>query len=96
MLAIETKEIIISEELKRKVEMVCRFTNKKANIHNGSIRSIKKTNVAYVEPHRIVIDDITYLMFDESDYVFINDLYTKILFKDLEDYISKIKQLVKN
>ena len=96
VLTIETKEIVISDELKRKVEMVCRFTNTKATIHNGSIRSIKKTNVAYVEAHRIVINNITYLMFDESDNVFVNDLYTKISFKDLENYIKSNKPLEEN
>jgi len=42
MLTIETKEMVISDELKRKVGMVCRFTNSKVKICNGSIRSSKK------------------------------------------------------
>ena len=91
MLTIETKEIIMSNELKRKVEIVCRFTNTKAKIHNGSIVSIKKTNVAFVSPHVVVINDISYLMYDETDVVFINDLSIKIKFKDLEAHIKKHK-----
>ena len=54
MITIETKEIIISEELKRKVEMICRFTNTKPVMKNGSIRSLKGTNIAYVEPHQAI------------------------------------------
>ena len=95
MLTIETKEIVISDELKRKVEMICRFTNSKVKICNGSIRSIKKTNAAFVEPHQIIIGGTRYLMFDENDYVFVNNLYNKISFKDLESHINNVKCLKK-
>ena len=89
MLQVETKEIKISEELKRKIEMICRFTNTKPTIKNGSIRNIKGTNIAYVEPHQIFIKDNMYLIYDESDIVFINNLYNSIYLKDLENYIKQ-------
>ena len=38
MLTIETKKLEISDKSNRKVEMVCRFTNTKANIENGCIK----------------------------------------------------------
>lgn len=60
MLTIETKELEISDKLKRKVEMICRFTNTKAKIENGSIQSIKNTNIAYVKPHIITIKNNEY------------------------------------
>ena len=40
-MTIETKEIIISEELKRKVEMICRFAYVDYEFINGNIKSIK-------------------------------------------------------
>lgn len=88
MLPIETKELEISEKLKRKVEMVCRFTNTKPIYQKGSIKSIKKTNIAYVRPHVITIKNNKYLMFEETDYVFVNGYEKKIMFKDLEKYIK--------
>ena len=51
MLTIETKELEISEKLKRKVEIICKFACIKPNIKNGNIKSIKGTNIAYVKPH---------------------------------------------
>ena len=48
-MTIETKELVISEELKRKVEMICRFTNVKYSIINGNVKSIKNTNIAIVK-----------------------------------------------
>ena len=88
MLTIETKKLEISDKSNRKVEMVCRFTNTKANIENGCIKRIKETNVAYVRPHVIIIKNNKYLMFEESDYIFINGYEKKIMFIDLENYIK--------
>ena len=87
-MTIETKELVISEELKRKVEMICRFAYVDYSITNGSVKSIKNTNIAYVKPHRVKIKDINYLLFDESDDIFINGYEKKIKFKDFEDYIK--------
>ena len=50
-MTIETKELVISEELKRKVEMICRFAYVDYEFINGNIKSIKNTNIAYVKPH---------------------------------------------
>ena len=66
MLKIETKELKISE-LKRKIEIIGRFTNTTPIISNDSIKNITGTNVAYVMPHIIVIKNNKYLIFDECD-----------------------------
>ena len=84
MLNIETKELKISDKLKRKIEMIGRFTNTTPIINNGSIKNITGTNVAYVMPHIIVIKNNKYLMFDECDDVCVNTFKSKISFKDLE------------
>jgi len=91
VLTIETKEINISEDLRRKIEMICKFASSKAKFFNGSVRSIKGTNVAYVQPHRIVINNISYLIFDESNKVFVNNLYCEISLSDLEKHIKDNK-----
>ncbi len=87
-MTIETKELVISEELKRKVEMICKFAHVSYSITNGSIKSIKNTNIAYVKPHIIKIKNNNYLMFEECDDIFINSYKQKIKFKDFEEYIK--------
>ena len=87
-MTIETKKLVISEELKRKVEMICRFANIKYTIINGNIKSIKNTNIAMVKPYIVKIKDIDYLVFDECYDTFINGYKEKIEFKDLEEYIK--------
>lgn len=88
MLTIETKELEISIELKRKVEMICKFACAKPTITNGNIKSIKRTNIAYVKPHIIKVNNIDYLMFDECEDIFVNGYDEKIKFKDFEHYIK--------
>ena len=87
-MTIETKELVISDKLKRKVEMICRFAYVDYSIINGSVKSIKNTNIAMVKPHIVKIKDITYLIFDECDDIFINGYDKKIKFKDFEEYIK--------
>ena len=87
-MTIETKELKISEELKRKVEMVCRFANVKYTIINGNIKSIKNTNIAMIKPHIVKIKGIDYLVFDDCNDIFINGYKEKIKFKDFEEYIK--------
>ena len=58
MLTIETKELNISEELKKKVDMICKFACVKPTITHGNIKNINGTNIVYVMPHVITINKI--------------------------------------
>lgn len=94
MLKIETKELKISDKLKRQIDMIGRFTNTTPVINNGCVKNIIGINVAYVMPHIIVIKNNKYLMFDECDVVYINTFNNKIEFKDL-DYKKKMTEVYK-
>lgn len=88
MINITKQEITIDKSLKKKLEFVCSFCNTNLNIENGSIRKIDKTNLTYVEPHRIFINNITFLVFNYSDEIYIENLNTKIKISELENYIK--------
>ena len=90
MLNIETKELKISDKLKRKIEMIGRFTNTTPITNNGSIKNITGTNVAYVMPHIIVIKNNKYLIFDECDDVYINTFNSKISFDYHNNYATPV------
>ena len=87
-MTIETKELKISNELKGKVEMICKFAYVEYSFINGSIISFKNTNIAYVKPHILKVKDNDYLIFEDSENVFINGYNNKIKFKDLEQYLK--------
>ena len=59
-------------------------------IENGSLRTIERTKLSYVEPHRIIIKGITFLAFNYETNIYIENLSNKILIKDLEEYIKSI------
>lgn len=89
MINIISKEIPIEKDLKKKIEFICDFCNTTPTIINGSIRKIDKTNLTYVEPHRIYIKNNLYLAFNYSSEIYVNNLGKKIKLSELEDYIKQ-------
>lgn len=51
------------------------FLNLKGKLEKGNIINIPKTNITYIEPHKLVINNITYLFFNEYKNV---SIYTNI------------------
>ncbi len=90
MVNIIKEEITIEESLKRKIEFICEFAKTTPTIINGNIRKIDKTNLTYIEPHRIIIKGINFLAFNYSNEIFIENLSNKIKLSDLEDYIKAL------
>ncbi|MBP3920231.1 MAG: hypothetical protein J6D28_01560 [Bacilli bacterium] len=87
-MTIETRELVISEELKKKVDMICRFACVKYVLFNGSIINIKNTNIAYTKPHILKVNGNDYLILEECEEVFINGYNERIKFKDLGEYLK--------
>ena len=88
MLSIIKKEINISEELKSKIEWTCRLKQVTPEIINGSLRIVEHTNLAYVEPHRVIIKGKLYLFFNEQNYFYIDSLENKYPLSKLNLYIE--------
>lgn len=90
MISITTKELEIENDLKRKIEFICDFCNTKPTIMNGNIRNIDKSNLSYVEPHRIIIKGITFLVFNYPKTLYVDNLSNKLELKDLETFIKEL------
>ena len=88
MVNIIKEELSLEESLRKKIEFICEFAKVQPTIINGSIRKIDKTNLTYIEPHRIIINDITFLAFNYSNEIFIENLSNKIKLSELENYIN--------
>ncbi len=88
MINIIKQELKIDETLKKRLEIICDFCNTTLEIINGSIRKVDKTNLSYIEPHRIIIKNNTFLVFNYSNEVYINNLSKKIKLTELENYIK--------
>ncbi len=90
MVNITKKELEIDNELKKRIEFICSFCNTTPTIINGNIRKINKTNLNYIEPHRIIIKGITFLAFNYSSEIFVENLSNKIKLSDLESFIKQL------
>ena len=84
------EQLQFEESLKQRLEFICEFSKTTPIFINGSIRKIDKTNLSYVEPHRVIVKNITLLVFNYSNDVYINNLSKKIKLAELEDYLRNI------
>ena len=83
------EELQFEESLKQRLEFICEFAKVKPIFLNGSIRKIEKTNLSYIEPHRVIIKNNLYLFFNEHDYFYVRDLRTKYPLSKLQEYIAR-------
>ena len=84
------QEIEFEKCLKQRLEFICEFVGATPVFINGSIRKIEKTNLSYIEPHRIIIKNTTFLVFNYSNDVYISNLARKIKLSELEEYLKSL------
>ena len=82
------EKLDIDEVLEKQIKNILKFLNIKSKIVKGNIIHIPKTNIAYIEPHKLEINNITYLFFNEFEN---NTLEESIPFNDLETHIKANK-----
>jgi len=93
VIKIITQELEIKSNFKQRLEFICKFFHIKPTIINGSIRKIDKTNLSYKEPHRIIVEDTTFLAFNYSTDIYVGSLNKKIQLVELKDYWNFSKDL---
>lgn len=82
------EQLDIEENLNKKITNILKFLNIKNKLQRGYIINIPKTNLAYIEPHKLVINNISYLFFNDCNNVYINTIETYIPINELENYIK--------
>ena len=73
-LKIIKQELQFEECLKQRLEFICEFAKVPPTFINVSIRKLGKTNLTYIEPHKVIIKSITFLVFNYSNDVYISNL----------------------
>ncbi len=86
-------ELKMSPELIKRINFATNYTNIKVDILNGSIITLEPTNIAYVEPHKLEVNNKTFIFFNESSYFFIDDLTNKE--KEKNNFIKEAKESTK-
>lgn len=90
MVNVIKQEVRMEESLRKRLEFICEFCKVESTIINGNLRMIDKINLTYLEPHRIIINGITFLAFNYSNEIFIENLNNKIKLSELENYLKNI------
>lgn len=85
------EKLDIDETLNKRINNLLKFVNIKSKLINGNIIHILKTNLAYIEPHKLIINEITYLFFNNCENVYINTLKQSISLNELERHIKANK-----
>ena len=85
------EKLNIDETLNKRINNLLKFVNIKSKLINGNIIHISRTNLAYIEPHKLIINEITYLFFNNCENVYINTLEQSILLNELERHIKANK-----
>lgn len=89
MINIVKKKINMSDELKAKINWSCKFNSKSYQIIEGTLRVVEHTNIAYVEPHKVIIDNKLYLFFNEQETFYMGNLKKKLPLSELSEYIAR-------
>ena len=84
------EEIQFEESLKQRLEFICEFSKVNPTFVNGSIRKLDKSNLSYIEPHKVIVKNITLLFFNYSNDLYISNLARKIKLSELETYLKSI------
>ena len=84
------EELQFEESLKQRLEFICEFSKVTPTFINGSNKKIESTNFSYIEPHRVVIKNTTFLVFNYSNDVYISNLAKKIKLSELEEYLKAL------
>ena len=87
------EKLEISKELQRKINNLGKFNGQKLKLVEGSIITIPKTNIAYIEPYKLETDGDTYLIFGKNEIIYIskNNITNKISLQELEEVIRNAK-----
>ncbi len=78
------QKLQFEECLKQRIEFICEFFKVTPAFINGSIRKLEKTHLTYIEPHKVIIKNITFLVFNYSNDVYVLYLTKKIKLSELE------------
>lgn len=86
-----TKDVIPYDcEVKDRLEFICKYANRNAEFYNGNFISIKRTNLHYIEPHKLIIGNHLFLFFNFKKEVYYQNLNNKIELSDFNNFIKSL------
>ena len=93
MLNIIKEKLDLSPDLKKKIDWAKNYTYTPTSItlEKGHLIRLEPSNLAYVDPHKVKINNYTFLFFNGVDTFYINNLNDKHYLSELEKYFKLAK-----
>ena len=93
MLNVVKEKLELSPDLRKKINWASKYTSTSITLEKGTLIKLEPTNISYVDPHKVIINDIKFLFFNSVDCFYINSLNDKHEFSELEIMFKKVKLL---
>ena len=91
MLNIIKEKLDLSPDLKKKINWASKYTSTPITLEKGHLIKLEPSNLAYVDPHKVIINNYTFLFFNGIDDFYINSLREKHNLSELENYFKLAK-----
>ena len=91
MLNIIKEKLDLSPDLKKKINWASKYTSTPIALKKGHLIKLEPSNLAYVDPHKVIINNYTFLFFNGIDDFYINNLHEKHNLSELENYFKLAK-----
>ena len=93
MLNIIKEKLDLSPDLMKKIDWAKNYTSTSITLKTGHLIRLEPSNLAYVDPHKVIINDYTFLFFSGVDTFYVNTLNDKHNLSERGKYIkNKIKK----
>lgn len=90
MLNIRKDELPFDYNVKERLDYILNQARRDARFINGNVISIDRTNLHYVEPHKLFIGKHLFLFFNYSTDIYYQTLINKIEIKELYTFIKNL------
>ena len=91
MLNIIKEKLDLSPDLKKKIDWAKNYTSTSITLEKGHLIRLEPSNLAYVDPHKVIINNYTFLFFNGVDTFYVNTLNDKHNLSELEKYFKLAK-----
>lgn len=87
MLNIVKEKLDLNPDLKKKIDWAKNYTSTSITLEKGHLIKLEPTNLAYVDPHKVKINNYTFLFFNGIKLV---DIKLKSLFTEKFNNLSEL------
>ena len=91
MLNIIKEKLDLSPDLKKKINWAKNYTSTPIKLEKGYLIRLEPSNLAYVDPHKVIINNYTFLFFNGVNTFYVNNLNEQHNLSELEKFFKLAK-----